>query len=309
MRQRRRTTFPPLLTGMKTIALAFVTLSSSLLIACGSSDDELVTRPENNPSPLVSSISSEYGDENYVYDEKDRLISCEFTPVENSFYNFAEYSCRYEYPDDRTIKSCLTQKHHVFSDTERVYDAVMTLGDNGYVSCVDGFFTLYENDELQMYKKYRHEFEYDGSGALVKLIWTEWSQKWGGDWNYEHPWRWENFLTWENGNLIRYVDYNGNKKPNLITEYYYSGIPMTTVRPIAVPYISPMYSPLQCCGLFGVQPKNEVMAYRFCDRVFGEERHVEYSYEFTETASGTLITRYWQKVNDLDAVGYRVNWQ
>lgn len=51
------------------------------------------------------------------------------------------------------------------------------------------------------------------------------------------------------------------------------------------------------------------MAYRFCDRVFGEERHVEYSYEFTETPAGTLITRYWQKVNDLDAVGYTVSWR
>lgn len=289
---------------MKLHQILIIALVLISVVHTGCSDDDGLTPVQKYPtSNLVAKISSENRIEEYDYDERGRVVGWNVTSPRYKGY----YKCQYEYPDDKTILCDFTTLSSLPEDHLRHYDVTLTLDDEGKITEADGIFTYTIGGKLTARKKHRHEFRYDTSDQLVKVIWTEWLGDGHGGWQLDRPWQWENTLTWENGNLIRYVDYNGNSRAYTTFEFSYSGLPMAEHKPIAFPYIFPAYPPLQLTGHFGKQSRCEVSG-ETVTYFDGERRHTEYTYEFTKTGSGTIISRFWTRKNGAKEIEYKVTW-
>ncbi len=286
------------------LAKSIAALPILLTVGSGCSDSyEPLPEPDFRLPDLVSSITSEYFDEEYIYDDENRIAKW----ISSSSSLNQKVSCVYEYPDDNTITMDLSEQVFFEPDTYlRHFDVSLTLDNEGKITVADGIFNYTKNDLLMLRKKYRHEFEYDDSGHLVSIKCTEWMANRDG-WDMDHPWQWVNTLTWDGDNLIRYEDYNGSSKPQYISEYSYSGIPVAKHKPNVFPTIISGYIPLQLTGRFGKQSEGEVMG-RTVTNSNGNRSHNEYAYEFTKTAAGPIISRFWEYRDNGFEIEYRVKW-
>ena len=282
-----------------------VAIPVSLMMLCGCSDsNDPLPEPELRLPDLVASITSERSEEEFIYDDENRIVKW----TSSSKFKDDIISCSYKYPDDNTITMDLLDKT-VFSASQtqtRHHDVRLTLDNDGLVTVADAIFNGTEYNGIELRKKYRHEFEYDDNGHLVRITMTEWNAGNAG-WDMDHPWQWVNTLTWDGDNLIRYEDSHGSNKPRIIQEYSYSGIPVAQHKPIAFPIINAGYIPLQLTGRFGKQTAGEVMG-ETVTYSNGQRNHNGYEYEFTTTATGTIISRYWKRRDDGTELEYRIKW-
>lgn len=268
---------------MKQILLPVNLLVLIRLSSCSGSDE-----PDYPVFMQPISITSEdrYGSiQTFEYDDYGRITSwieqsnAPGTPVINSAY--------YQYPDKNTIKVFSKYNNGL---SERYYHETIRL-ENGRAIDSEGTF---ENvgDGIGSYQKtYRLSFEYDPANHLVVVKQSEVTgigDKVSDDaWN--KPWTWENYLIWENGNLVEYQDYHGNSYVTYRNKFEY--YPTYTDYPVINPVVTNAYHhvPLFMKGIFGENSKQLVKTKVHDDFTYGE---IQDTYEYKYVMDGSKVTEY-----------------
>lgn len=252
-------------------------LISLIFVSC--SNDE----PEPETYMQIASITNEedYIRQVFSYDSYGRVVTY------RSMYPTETITVEYEYVSDNMIK--ITTKDINFG-RNGIYDVVRSYQDNLYLengraAYCEGVFCQTEKDKTSVEKKYRHEFSYTSDNLLNVVKWTEWYKD-GDSWAEAKPWTWENYYYWENGNLVKVEDFNGNSNPSVTYTFNYTDVPgVQNVVPI--PMGRYQYIPLQFKGIFGAQSVsliNEVQR----DDSFNGFTSISYRYEL----AGNRITKY-----------------
>ena len=252
-------------------------LISLIFVSC--SNDE----PEPETFMHIASITNEgeYISQQFSYDSYERIITY------RSIYPTETVTVEYEYVSDNLIK--ITTKDINFS-RNGIYDVVRTYQDNlhlenGRAVYCEGIFCQTEQDKTSIEKKYRHEFSYTSSNLLNVVKWTEWNKE-GDVWAEDKPWTWENFYYWENGNLVKVEDFNGNSYPSVTYTINYTDVAgIQNVVPIPIGRYQ--YIPLQLKGIFGAQSVSLISELHRDDSLNGITS-TSYRYEF----AGNRITQY-----------------
>lgn len=194
----------------------------------------------------------------------------------------------YEYVSDSLIR--ITTKHVIFgqngaTDIIRTFQDELHLNNGRAIAC-DGIFSTTEDGDTPFEKKYRHEFNYTSGNLLNTVKCTEWSKN-GDKWAEDKPWTWENYYYWDNGNLVKIEDYQGNSSPFHTYTLKYTDI--TSVRNVVpIPMGRYQYIPLQAKGIFGSQPVNLIS-----------------EIQNTSIINGTSSTSYEYKVADRKVTEYQ----
>ncbi|MDE6198591.1 MAG: hypothetical protein K2G06_01940 [Muribaculaceae bacterium] len=103
------------------LAKSIAALPILLTVGSGCSDSyEPLPEPDFRLPDLVSSITSEYFDEEYIYDDENRIAKW----ISSSSSLNQKVSCVYEYPDDNTITMDLSEQF--FLNQTHIY-AILTL--------------------------------------------------------------------------------------------------------------------------------------------------------------------------------------
>lgn len=252
-------------------------LISLIFVSC--SNDEPV--PETFMHIASITNEGEYISQQFSYDSYGRIITY------RSIYPTETVTVEYEYVSDNLIK--ITTKDINFS-RNGIYNVVRTYQDNlhlenGRAVYCEGIFCQTEQDKTSIEKKYRHEFSYTSSNLLNVVKWTEWNKE-GDVWAEDKPWTWENFYYWENGNLVKVEDFNGNSYPSVTYTINYTDVAgIQNVVPIPIGRYQ--YIPLQLKGIFGAQSVSLISEVHRDDSLNGITS-TSYRYEF----AGNRITQY-----------------
>lgn len=236
----------------------------------------------------IASITNEgeYISQQFSYDSYGRIITY------RSIYPTETVTVEYEYVSDNLIK--ITTKDINFS-RNGIYDVVRTYQDNlhlenGRAVYCEGIFCQTEQDKTTIEKKYLHEFSYTSSNLLNVIKWTEWNKE-GDVWAEDKPWTWENFYYWENGNIVKIEDFNGNSYPSVTYTINYTDI-AGVQNVVPIPMGRYQYIPLQFKGIFGAKSVSLISEVHRDDSLNGITS-TSYRYEF----AGNRITQY-QKSRD-----------
>ena len=253
-----------------------------IFVSC--SNDE----PEPETFMQIASISNEDGSvcKQFSYDSYGRIVTY------RSIFPAETVTVEYEYVSDNLIK--ITTKYVNF-DRNGIYDLIRTYQDNLYLengraAYYEGIFCRTEQDKTTIEKKYRHEFSYTSSNLLNVVKWTEWYKE-GDGWAEDKPWTWENYYYWENGNLVKIEDINGNSYPSVTYTINYTDI-AGVQNIVPIPMDRYQYIPLQFKGIFGAKSVSLISAIHRDDSLNGITS-TSYRYEF----AGSRITQY-QKSRD-----------
>lgn len=268
-------------------------LISLIIVSC--SNDE----PEPETFMQIASITNEDGSvcQHFSYDSYGRISTC------RSIYLAETVTVEYEYVSDDLIK--ITTKDINFG-RNGIYDIVRTYQDNlhlenGRAAYCEGIFCLTEQDKTIIEKKYRHEFSYTSGNLLNVVKWTEWDKK-GDGWEEDNPWTWENYYYWENGNLLKVEDFNGNSYPRFTYTINYTDI--TGVQNVVpIPMGRYQYIPLQFKGIFGAQSVSLISEVHRDDTLNGITS-TNYRYEF----AGSRITKYQESYSNGMEETFSVLW-
>lgn len=253
-------------------------LSSLIIVSC--SNDE----PEPEIFMQIASITKEDGSvcQQFSYDSYGRIATY------RNMYPAETVTVEYEYVSDNLIK--IMTKDINFG-RNGIYEIVRTYQDslyleNGRAAYCEGIFYQTEQDKTTIEKKYRHEFSYT-SGNLLNLVkWTEWNKE-GDGWAEDNPWTWENFYYWENGNLVKIEDFNGNSYPSVTYTINYTDI-AGVQNVVPIPMGRYQYIPLQFKGIFGAQSVNLInIVHR------------------NDTLNGATSTRYQYEISDNRVIQYQ----
>ncbi len=252
-------------------------LISLIIVSCSNDEQE----PEIFMQ--IASITNEDGSvcQQFSYDSYGRITTYRST------YPTESVKVDYEYVSDDLIK--ITTKDIVFDYKEfqemvRTYQDELHLEKGRAVYC-EGIFCQTEQDKTSIEKKYRHEFSYTSSNHLNVVKWTEWYKK-GDGWAEDKPWTWENFYYWDNGNLVKIEDFNGNSYPSVTYTINYTDVAgIQNVVPI--PMGRYQYIPLQFKGIFGTQSVSLISEVHRDDTLH-EITYTSYRYEF----AGSRFTKY-----------------
>lgn len=250
-----------------------------LLINVSCSNDE----PEPEIFTQIASINNdeEYIGQQFSYDSYGRIVTY------RSMYPAETVTVEYEYVSDNLIK--ITTKDINFG-RNGIYEIVRTYQDNlhlenGRAAYCEGIFCQTKQGQTIIEKKYHHEFSYTSSNLLNVVKWTEWNKE-GDGWAEDNPWTWENFYYWDNGNLVKIEDYNGNQYPSVTNTINYTEV--TGVQNVVpIPMGRYQYIPLQFKGIFGAQSVNLISEIHR-DDILNGITSTSYRYEF----AGSRITKY-----------------
>jgi len=268
-------------------------LVSLIFVSC--STDE----PEPETFMQIASINNEDGSvcQQFSYDSYGRIVTY------RSIYPAETVTVEYEYVSDNQIR--ISTKDVNF-DRNGIYDLVRTYQDNLYLEngradYCEGIFCQTEQDKTTFEKKYRHEFSYTSGNLLNVVKWTEWNKK-GDGWEEDNPWTWENYYYWENGNLLKVEDFNGNSYPRFTYTINYTDI--TGVQNVVpIPMGRYQYIPLQFKGIFGAQSVSLISAIHRDDSLNGITS-TRYRYEF----AGSRITQYQESRDNEMEETFSVVW-
>lgn len=252
-------------------------LISLIIVSC--SNDE----PEPEIFTQIASITNdeEYIGQQFSYDSYGRIVTY------RSMYPAETVTVEYEYVSDNLIK--ITTKDINFG-RNGIYEIVRTYQDNlhlenGRAAYCEGIFCQTTQEQTITEKKYHHEFSYTSSNLLNVVKWTEWNKE-GDGWAEDKPWTWENFYYWDNGNLVKIEDYNGNQYPSVTNTINYTEV--TGVQNVVpIPMGRYQYIPLQFKGIFGAQSVNLISEIHRDDTLHGITS-TSYRYEF----AASRITKY-----------------
>ena len=259
--------------------ILFVLIMPLFLVAC-SNDDE----PKPAVFMQIASITGEDGQtgRQFSYDAYGRITA--FRSVSPS----GSVDAKYEYVSDNLIKITTTEIIHGqigLSNTVRTYQDELHL-EKGRATYCDGLFSLTEGDNTPVEKKYRREFGYTAGNLLNTVKCTQWD-KVIGEWADDNPWTWENYYYWEDGNLVKIEDFNGNTSPSITYTFSYGDVSgVQNVVPIPMEFHQ--YYPLQLKGIFGSMPERLIS---------GIQRD--------DTSSGTLSTSFQYEIENGRVASYR----
>ena len=266
-----------------------------LLCFVSCSNDE----PEPETSMQIASITNEdgYVSQQFSYDSYGRIVTY------RSVFPAETITAEYEYVSDNLIK--ITTKDIDFG-RNGVYDIVRTYQDklhleNGRAAYCEGVFSQTEQDKTHFEKKYRHEFSYTSGNHLNVIKWTEWNKD-GDNWTEDKQWTWENFYYWENGNLVKIEDFNGNSYPSVTYTINYTDI-AGVQNVVPIPMGRYQYIPLQFKGIFGANSVSLISAIHRDDSLNGITS-TSYRYEF----AGSRITQYQESRNNEMEETFSVFW-
>lgn len=268
-------------------------LISLIFVSCG--NDE----PEYETFMQIASITNEgeYISQQFSYDSYGRVVTY------RSMYPTETVTVEYEYVSDNLIK--ITTKDINF-DRNGIYDLVRTYQDNlhlenGRATYCEGIFCQIEQDKTSIEKKYRHDFSYTTSNLLNVVKWTEWNKE-GDSWAEDKPWTWENFYYWDNGNLVKAEDFNGNSYPSVTYTFNYTNV--TGVQNVVpIPMGRFQYIPLQLKGIFGAQSVSLISEVHR-DNSLNKSTSTSYRYEF----NGSRISKYKESCDDRMAESFSLLW-
>lgn len=256
-------------------------------------------KPEPETFMQIASITNEDGSvcQQFSYDSYGRIATC------RSIYPAETVTVEYEYVSDDLIK--ITTKDINFG-WNGIYDIVRTYQDNlhlenGRAVYCEGIFCQTEQDKTTIEKKYRHEFSYTSGNLLNVVKWTEWNKK-GDGWEEDNPWTWENYYYWENGNLVKIEDFNGNSYPSLIYTINYTDV-AGVQNVVPIPMGLYQYIPLQFKGIFGAQSVSLISEVHRDDTLNGITS-TNYRYEF----AGSRITKYQESYSNGMEETFSVLW-
>lgn len=268
-------------------------LVSLIFVSC--SNDE----PEPEPFMQIASITNGGGyiSQQFSYDSYGRIVTY------RNMYSAEIVTVEYEYVSDNLIK--ITTKDVNF-DQNGIYDLVRTYQDNLYLengraACCEGILCQTEQDKTTIEKKYRHEFSYTSSNLLNVVKWTEWNKE-GDGWAEDNTWTWENFYYWDNGNLVKIEDFNGNSYPSVTYTINYTDV-AGVQNVVPIPMNRYQYIPLQFKGIFGAQSVSLISEVHRDDSL-DETTSTSYRYEF----AGSRITKYQESRDNGMAETYSVLW-
>ena len=245
-------------------------LISLIFVSCG--NDE----PEYETFMQIASITNEGGyiSQQFSYDSYGRVVTY------RRMYPTETVSVEYEYVSDNLIK--ITTKDINFDRNE-------------------GIFCQIEQDKTSIEKKYRHDFSYTTSNLLNVVKWTEWNKE-GDNWAEDKPWTWENFYYWDNGNLVKAEDFNGNSYPSVTYTFNYTNV--TGVQNVVpIPMGRFQYIPLQLKGIFGAQSVSLISEVHR-DAPLNKATSTSYRYEF----NGSRISKYKESCDDRMAETFSLLW-
>ena len=268
-------------------------LISLIFVSC--SNDE----PEPEIFMQIASITNEDGSvcQQFSYDSYGRIVTY------RSMYPAETVTVEYEYVSDNQIR--ISTKDVNF-DRNGIYDLVRTYQDNLYLengraAYCEGIFCQTDQDKTTIEKKYRHEFSYTSSNLLNVVKWTEWNKE-GDVWTEDKPWTWENFYYWENGNLVKIDDFNGNSYPSVTYTINYTDI-AGVQNIVPIPLGRYQYIPLQFKGVFGAKSVSLISAIHRDDSLNGITS-TSYRYEFV----GSRITQYQKSHDNEMEETFSVHW-
>lgn len=268
-------------------------LISLIIVSC--SNDE----PEPEIFMQIASITNEDGSvcQQFSYDSYGRIVTY------RNMYPAETVTVEYEYVSDNLIK--ITTKDVNF-DRNGIYDLVRTYQDNLYLengraAYCEGIFCQREQDKTTIEKKYRHEFSYTSGNLLNAVKWTEWYKE-GDGWAEYKPWTWENFYYWDNGNLVKIEDFNGNSYPSVTYTINYTDI-AGVQNVVPIPMGRYQYIPLQFKGIFGEQSVSMISEVHMDDFLNGST-FTSYRYEF----AGSRVTKYQGSRDNGMAETFSVLW-
>ena len=270
-------------------------LISLIIVSCSNDEPE----PEPETFMQIASIINEDGSvcKQFSYDSYGRIVTYQ------SIYPTESVKVEYEYVSDNLIK--ITTKDVNF-DRNGIYDFVRTYQDNlhlenGRATYCEGICCQTEQDKTTFEKKYRHEFSYTSSNLLNVVKWTEWNKE-VDVWAEDKPWTWENFYYWENGNLVKIEDFNGNSYPSVTYTINYTDI-AGVQNIVPIPLGRYQYIPLQFKGIFGEQSVSLISAIHRDDSLNGITA-ISYRYEF----AGSRITQYQESRGNEIEETFSVLW-
>ena len=247
-------------------------LISLIFVSC--SNDE----PEPETFMQIASITNEgeYISQQFSYDSYGRIITY------RNMYPAETVTVEYEYVSDNLIK--ITTKDINFG-RNGIYEIVRTYQDNlhlenGRADYCEGIFCQTEQDKTTIEKKYRHEFSYTSGNLLNVVKWTEWNKK-GDGWEEDNPWTWENYYYWENGNLVKIEEFNGNSYPSVTYTVNYTAV-AGVQNVVPIPMGRYQYIPLQFKGMFGAQSVSLISEVHR-DETLNGITSTNYRYGFTDS--------------------------
>ncbi len=268
-------------------------LISLIFVSCGPNE------PEPETFMQIASITNENESvcQQFSYDSYGRIVTY------RNMYPTETVTVKYEYVSDNLIK--ITTKDVNF-DRNGIYDLVRTYQDNLYLEngradYCEGIFCQKEQDKTTIEKKYRHEYSYTSGNLLNVVKWTEWNKR-GDGWEEDNPWTWENYYYWENGNLVKIEDFNGNSYPSVTYTINYTDI-AGAQNVVPIPMGRYQYIPLQFKGIFGANSVSLISAIHRDDSLNGITS-TSYRYEF----AGSRITQYQESRNNEMEETFSVFW-
>lgn len=269
-------------------------LISLLFVSCSSDE------PESETFMQIASITNEgeYISQQFSYDSYGRVVTY------RSMYPTETVTVEYEYVSDNLIK--ITTKDINFG-RNGIYDVVRTYQDNlhlesGRAAYCEGIFCQTEQNKTSIEKKYRHEFSYTSGNLLNVVKWTEWNKE-GDGWAEDKPWTWENFYYWDNGNLVKIEDFNGNSYPSVTYTFNYTDV-AGVQNIVPIPMGRYQYIPLQLKGIFGAQSVSLISEVHRDDSFNNKSTSTSYRYEFADSR----ITKYQESRNNGITETFSVIW-
>ena len=269
-------------------------LISLLFVSCSNDG------PESETFMQIASITNEgeYISQQFSYDSYGRVVTY------RSMYPTETVTVEYEYVSDNLIK--ITTKDINFG-RNGIYDVVRTYQDNlhlesGRAAYCEGIFCQTEQNKTSIEKKYRHEFSYTSGNLLNVVKWTEWNKE-GDGWAEDKPWTWENFYYWDNGNLIKIEDFNGNSYPSVTYTFNYTDV-AGVQNIVPIPMGRYQYIPLQLKGIFGAQSVSLISEVHRDDSFNNKSTSTSYRYE----SADSRITKYQESRNNGITETFSVIW-
>ena len=278
-------------------------LSSIFLLALVSCSDK--DEPSTKPSAydrLAAIIGTDYT-EKFLYDESGKITRWKLTSEDS------QTQTNYSYPSSEEIHLVTmnsTKDVAIDYDSRSIFDETLHIGKDGLIEYTDGIWTEYEHLSPTVKRRYRLEFVYDTSRQLVAITSSEWRP--GGDEWEDTPWTWTNTLEWNDGKIVKYTDYLGNRRPNRVIEYSYFGTTAVSNYPEICSVLRKDYTPLQTAGLFGKRSQALV------DRATttwenGQTSVTNYAYTFSTSATASWLESYTATFNGNPEQTYLLKWE
>ncbi len=276
-----------------------------VLASCSSNEEPdfpVVMQPAAIQSAAVNATN-----QTFEYDEYGRIVY--WTTVYNDPTEPSYYSARYSYPDKNTIEvsaeELLPNEHRIIKESIQLEKGRALRSEGTFMAAI-----LTDECNTRMQKTYRLVFDYLPTNHLNTV---EHFEVFGigddiRDNAWERPFKWENYLIWEDGNLKEFQNFQGNSTPYASTKYEYSSEAVTypVVIPMVIKYAH--HLPLTMQGVFGSNSVNLVKSASSFDKNNNLYLTRQYSFEIDQARISKYTETTFTNSVYSNPVTYSVNW-